>query len=31
LYYDYGYIKNPEYAKKIEALLQKRITTSGGH
>lgn len=30
-YYDDGYIKNPEYAKKIEALLQKRITTSGGH
>jgi hypothetical protein len=30
-YYDDGYVKNPKYSKKIEALLQKRITTSGDH
>jgi hypothetical protein len=28
-YYDDGYLKNPEYAKKIETLLQKRIAISG--
>lgn len=30
-YYDDGYVKNPKYSKKIEALLQKRITMGGVH
>lgn len=30
-YYDDGYVKHPEYSRKIETLLQKRITVGSVH